>query len=97
MNDKPTRAKSALTGKWEPVGSWAMVKGDLTIAKFVQGGENIYVLFDGATRKGQYGSFADAQKEVDLSANVEFSGTPAASSPEAPLERLVGHGGNDGE
>jgi hypothetical protein len=29
--------------------------------------------------------------------NVEFSGTPAALSPEAPLERRVGHGGNDGE
>jgi len=29
--------------------------------------------------------------------NVEFSGTPAALSPEAPLERRVGHGGSDGE
>ena len=27
--------------------------------------------------------------------NVEFSGTPAASSPEAPLERRVGPGAQD--
>lgn len=65
MNDKPARAKSVLTGKWEPLGSWAMVKGTLTIAKFVQGGKSIYVLFDGMTRKGQYGSFAEAQRSVD--------------------------------
>ena len=32
-----------------------------------------------------------------LRPNVEFSGTPAALSPEAPLERRVGHGGSDGE
>ena len=32
-----------------------------------------------------------------LVANVEFSGTPAASSLEAPLERLVGSGAQEGE
>lgn len=34
-------------------------------------------------------------KNFTVTANVEFSGTPAASSPEAPLERRVG--GCDGK
>jgi len=38
---------------------------------------------------------ADEARDIadDDAGNVEFSGTPAASSPEAPLERRVGHGG----
>ena len=31
-----------------------------------------------------------------VSPNVEFSGTPAASSPDAPLERRVGPGAKEG-
>lgn len=63
MNEKATRAKSTLTATWQPLGKWAMVKGPLTIAKFVQNGRNIYVRFDGDKRLGQYGSFAEAQQE----------------------------------
>lgn len=40
-----------------------MVKGPLTIAKFVLNGQNIYVRFDGERRVGQYASFAEAQQE----------------------------------
>ncbi len=32
---------------------------------------------------------------VRMTPNVEFSGTPAASSPEAPLERRVGPGAQE--
>jgi len=63
MSEKTTRAKSALAGEWQPLGKWAMVKGPLTIAKFVQNGQNIYVRFDGDQRVGQYASFAEAQQE----------------------------------
>lgn len=63
MNEKAIRARSALTDKWQPLGKWAMVKGPLTIAKFVQNGQNVYVRFDGERRVGQYGSFAEAQQE----------------------------------
>lgn len=63
MNEKATRAKTALTATWQPVGKWAMVKGPLTIAKFVQNGQNVYVRFDGERRVGQYASFAEAQQE----------------------------------
>jgi hypothetical protein len=62
MTEQPTRAKSALAGKWEPLGKWAMVKGQLTVAKFVLNGENIYVLFDKGERVGQYASFEEAMK-----------------------------------
>lgn len=63
MSEKTTRAKSALAGEWQPLGKWAMVKGPLTIAKFVQNGQNVYVRFDGERRVGQYASFAEAQQE----------------------------------
>ncbi len=63
MNEKAIRARSALTDKWQPLGKWAMVKGPLTIAKFVQNGQNVYVRFDGERRVGQYASFAEAQQE----------------------------------
>jgi len=63
MSEKTTRARSALTDKWQPLGKWAMVKGPLTIAKFVQNGQNVYVRFDGDQRVGQYASFAEAQQE----------------------------------
>ena len=63
MSEKTTRAKSALAGEWQPLGKLAMVKGPLTIAKFVQNGQNIYVRFDGERRVGQYASFAEAQQE----------------------------------
>jgi len=63
MSEKTTRARSALTDKWQPLGKLAMVKGPLTIAKFVLNGQNVYVRFDGDQRLGQYGSFAEAQQE----------------------------------
>lgn len=63
MTEHATRAKSALAATWQPFGKWAMVKGPLTIAKFVQNSQNIYVLFDGDVRVGQYASFAEAQQE----------------------------------
>ena len=63
MSEKTTRARSALTDKWQPRGKLAMVKGPLTIAKFVLNGQNVYVRFDGDQRLGQYGSFAEAQQE----------------------------------
>lgn len=62
MSEKTIRARSALTATWQPLGKWAMVKGHLTIAKFVQNGQNIYVRFDGDQRVGQYGSFAEASR-----------------------------------
>jgi len=62
MNEKATRARSALTDKWQPLGKWVMVKGPLTIAKFVLNGQNVYVRFDGDQRVGQYASFAEASK-----------------------------------
>jgi len=63
MSEKTTRAKTALTATWQPLGKLAMVKGPLTIAKFVLNGQNVYVRFDGDQRLGQYGSFAEAQQE----------------------------------
>ena len=62
MTEHATRAKSALAGEWQPLGKLAMVKGPLTIAKFVLNGQNVYVRFDGDQRLGQYGSFAEASK-----------------------------------
>ncbi len=35
------------------------------------------------------GDYTEGVKALLLRSNVEFSGTPAASSPEAPLERRV--------
>ena len=64
MTEHATRAKSALAGEWQPLGKLAMVKGPLTIAKFVLNGQNIYVRFDGDQRVGQYASFAEAQQEM---------------------------------
>jgi len=63
MSEKTIRARSALTATWQPLGKLAMVKGPLTIAKFVLNGQNVYVRFDGDQRLGQYGSFAEAQQE----------------------------------
>lgn len=63
MSEKTTRARSALTATWQPLGKWAMVKGPLTIAKFVLNGQNVYVRFDGDQRLGQFNSFAEAQQE----------------------------------
>ena len=63
MTEHATRAKSALAGEWQPLGKLAMVKGPLTIAKFVLNGQNVYVRFDGERRVGQYASFAEAQQE----------------------------------
>lgn len=62
MSEKTTRSKSALTATWQPLGKWAMVKGPLTIAKFVLNGQKIYVRYDGDKRVGQYGSFAEASR-----------------------------------
>lgn len=58
--EKSARAKSALTGKWVQVGEWAVVRGEMTCAKFIVGGITVYVLFDGEKRVGQYGSFKEA-------------------------------------
>ena len=48
-----------------------------------------------------YGLMTELQRALrgevgaDKTANVEFSGTPAALSPEAPLERRVGPGAQE--
>ena len=43
-------------------------------------------------------SLSSSRESVIETPNVEFSGTPAASSPEAPLERRVGpHAGSSHE
>ena len=62
MSEKTTRAKSALAGEWQPLGKWAMVKGEKTVAKYITNGQAIYVRFDGDQRVGQYGSFAEASR-----------------------------------
>jgi hypothetical protein len=42
-------------------------------------------------RLGYFNNFDECQQKAEEHAdNVEFSGTPAASSPEAPPERRVG-------
>ena len=44
-------------------------------------------------KKGRVLAFMEyAEERGTLGSNVEFSGTPAALSPEAPLERRVGPG-----
>lgn len=63
--ENTTRARSALRGTWEPLGKWAMVRGHWTIAKFVVNAENVYVVFQGDKRIGQYASFAEGQKVAD--------------------------------
>jgi len=62
MNEKATRARSALTDKWQPLGKWAMVKGKKTVAKCITNCRPVYVRYDGDKRIGQYGSFAEASK-----------------------------------
>ena len=62
MSEKTTRAKTALTATWQPVGKWAMVKGEKTVAKCITNGRPVYVRYDGDKRIGQYGSFAEASK-----------------------------------
>jgi len=55
--------------------------------------ENAQVQMIGSTTNymaSKYGSELYWAAWGDPPANVEFSGTPAASSPEAPLERRVG-------
>lgn len=60
QSEKSARAKSALTGKWAQVGRWAVVRGEMTCAKYIVSGVPVYVLFDGERRVGQYGSFKEA-------------------------------------
>lgn len=62
MNERATRAKTALTDQWQPLGKWAMVKGEKTVAKYVTNGRPVYVRYDGDKRVGQYGSFAEASR-----------------------------------
>ncbi len=62
MSEKTTRAKSALAGEWQPLGKWAMVKGEKTVVKCITNGRPVYVRHDGEKRIGQYGSFAEASK-----------------------------------
>lgn len=59
--EKAARAKSALTGKWAQVGRWAVVRGEMTCAKYIVSGVPVYVLFDGERRVGQYGTFDEAK------------------------------------
>jgi len=60
MSEKTTRAKTALTATWQPVGKWAMVKGEKTVAKYITNGQAIYVRFDGEKRIGQFETFVEA-------------------------------------
>ena len=60
MSEKTTRAKSALAGEWQPLGKWAMVKGEKTVAKYITNGQAIYVRFDGEKRIGQFETFVEA-------------------------------------
>lgn len=62
MNEKATRARTALTDEWRPVGKWAMVKGEKTVAKYIINSRPAYVRYDGEKRIGQYGSFAEASR-----------------------------------
>lgn len=62
MTEHATRAKSALAGEWQPLGKWAMVKGEKTVAKCITNGRPVYVRYDGEKRIGQYCSFAEASK-----------------------------------
>ena len=62
MTEKATRARTALTDEWKPVGKWSMVKGEKTVAKCITNGRPVYVRYDGDKRIGQYGSFAEASK-----------------------------------
>ena len=60
MSEKTTRARSALTATWQPLGKWAMVKGEKTVAKYITNGQAIYVRFDGEKRIGQFETFVEA-------------------------------------
>jgi hypothetical protein len=60
MTEHATRAKSALAGEWQPLGKWAMVKGEKTVAKYITNGQAIYVRFDGEKRIGQFETFVEA-------------------------------------
>ena len=60
MTEHATRAKSALAGEWQPLGKWAMVNGEKTVAKYITNGQAIYVRFDGEKRIGQFETFVEA-------------------------------------
>lgn len=56
------RAKSALSGKWQALGKWAMVRGQWTCAKFLVSGKEMYVLFDADKRIGEFATFDAARR-----------------------------------
>lgn len=56
------RAKTALSGTWQPLGKWAMVKGHLTCAKYRINGVDKYVLFDGSEKIGEFESFDEVKE-----------------------------------
>lgn len=62
MNEKASRAMSALKNEWMRCGSWAMVRGPETITKAIVAGKPVYTRHDGERRVGQYGTFGEASK-----------------------------------
>lgn len=62
MNEKASRAESALKNDWVRCGNWAMVRGHETIAKAIVGGKPVYTRHDGERRVGQYETFGEAAK-----------------------------------
>lgn len=80
--------------KWTRVGDMGMQAGEYRVAKCVVDDgtvTTVYVLHHKHDRLGYFNNFDECQQKAEEHAdNVEFSGTPAASSPEAPPERRVG-------
>lgn len=60
MNEKASRAMSALKNDWVRCGNWAMVRGSETITKAIVAGKPVYTRHDGERRVGQFETFKDA-------------------------------------
>lgn len=62
MTEQPTRAKSALSGKWLPLGRYAWVHGEWTVCNFISGGKEVYMLYQGKDTIGRYDTRDEAMR-----------------------------------
>ena len=62
MTERLARAKSALAGKWQRLGKYAYICGEWTIANFLIGGKEKYVLFLNDRRLGVFDDLESACK-----------------------------------
>lgn len=54
MSEQPTRAKSALAGKWVKLGKYAYVCGAWTVCNFVSSGKEVWMLYHDKETIGRF-------------------------------------------